>query len=120
MTTPWQIPVGIAVLAASLVPAWTIDLSNAPVETNIRFWTTLVVGVALLGVARSLGLFRWLLLLLLGTGVAVAAWSFVTASTVEIQSVLITVAQAVGLGLFFTPAANAWFKRPSAGADISG
>ena len=73
MTTPWQIPVGIAVLAASLVPAWMIDLSNAPTETNIRFWTRLLVGVALLDVARGISIFRWLLLVLLGTGVVVAA-----------------------------------------------
>lgn len=120
MTTPWQIPVGIAVLAASLVPAWMIDLSNAPTETNIRFWTTLVVGVALLGVARGINVFRWLLLVLLGTGVVVAAWSFVSASTVEVESLLITIAQAVGLGMFFTPVANAWFGRPPAGADNPG
>ena len=115
-----QIPVGIEVLAASLAPAWMTDLSNAPTETNIQFWTTLLVGVALLGVACGISVFRWLLLVLLGTGVVVAAWSFVTASTVEVKSVLITIAQAVGLGLFFTPSASAWFRHPSAGGDSSG
>lgn len=110
---PWQIPAGITVLAASLVPVWMLDLDNALTEANVRFWTTLVVALALWGIARKIGLFRWLLLALLGTGVAVSVWSFVSGSSVDAGSTSISLAQALGMGLFFTPGANAWFRKPA-------
>jgi hypothetical protein len=110
---PWQIPVGITVLAASLVPVWMLNLDDAPDESKIRFWTTLVVAVALWGTARKIALFRWLLLALLGTGIAVSVWPFASASTMEVRSTLISLAQALGMGLFFTPGANAWFRKPT-------
>ena len=118
MRAPWQVLVGIVILSASLLPVWLIDLSNAPGETQLRLWTTLVMAAALLGVARRMTVFRWILLVLLGTGVVVSVWSFVAASTVEVQSTLITLAQVVGVGLLFTPGANVWFRK--SGADAQG
>lgn len=116
---PWQIVLGAVILAASLVPVWQIDLQHAPTETQIRFWTTALVAISLFATLRGISFFRWLLLVLLGTGIIVSAWAFVTAVTIEVESALITLAQIVGLGLFFTPDANAWFrnrkaKRPEA------
>ena len=108
---PWQIATGIAVLAASLVPIWMLDLEDALTESNARFWTTLIMAIALWGVARKIALFRWLLLALLGTGVIISIWSFVSGSTIEWESTLVSLAQAFGLALFFTPRANAWFRK---------
>jgi len=119
MRAPWQVPVGIVILAASLTPIWLLDLSNAPIESQTRFWTTVVVAVTLWGIAKKAALFRWLLLVLLGTGIVVSVWSFATASTIEVQSALISVVQALGLGLLFTPAANAWMKKPAADRKAS-
>jgi hypothetical protein len=117
MRTPWQVSLGILILAVSLLPIWLLDLTNAPIESRTRFWTTLVVAVALWGIARKIRVFRWLLLLLLGTGIVVSVWSFVAASTIEVQSALISLVQVVGLGLLFTPDANAWMGRPTADAQ---
>lgn len=105
----WQVVLGIVMLAASLVPSWLIDLSQAPTEYQIRFWTTAIVAVALWGIARRITFFRWFLLLLLGTGVVASVWSFIRADTIEVESVLITLVQVVALALLFTPGANRWF-----------
>lgn len=113
MRVPWEILAGIAILALSLVPAWTIDLQNAPMETELRFWTTALVGGLLIAVLKKVVLARWVLLVLLGTGVVVSIWSFVVASTIEMTSVVITLAQMISLSMFFRPAANDWFRTPA-------
>lgn len=111
MKVPWHVPTGIAVLASSMLPAWMIDLTDAPTETSIRFWTTLIVGAALFATWRGVAAFRWVLALLLLVGVAGIVAGIVQAGLLDMQSVLITLAQAFGLGLLFAPTANAWFRE---------
>ena len=117
---PWEMILGMVILAASLVPIWLLDLQQAPTETQIRFWTTVITVVALWGIWLRLTLFRWALLVLLGTGIVVSVWSFVTARTIEIESALITVAQTVGLALLFSPHASAWLRARTAGQGTAG
>jgi hypothetical protein len=110
LKVPVPVWCAIALLVASLLPGWLVQLSGTAVA--VRWLTSLCVGGLVAAVLLRRAMARILLAIIVAAGLVELLTGIATNRMSSPVFVAITLAQLVATGLLFRPTSTKWLRSP--------